>query len=348
MSREVVLVRHGETEWSRSGQHTGTTDLPLLPEGEAQAREVAPRLAGREFALVLCSPMQRARRTAELAGFGDRAEPDADLKERDYGVYEGRTTKEIRVERPGWDVWRDDCPGGETLEQLAARADRVIERALAADGDTLLFAHSHLLRELAGRWIGLGPDGGGKLRLGTAVALDARLRARAARDPRVERVTESTFNSLVSDLDYPMFIVTACADGERSGCLIGFATQASIDPSRFLVCLSHKNRTYRVAQGAELLGVHFVPEEQAELAELFGGETGDEVDKFARVGWEPGPGGTPLLDACPNRFVGRVLERLDAGDHDAILLEPVLAERGTDAEEFTFHRAKRIEPGHEP
>ncbi len=168
MSREVVLVRHGETEWSRSGQHTGTTDLPLLPEGEAQAREVAPRLAGREFALVLCSPMQRARRTAELAGFGDRAEVDADLKERDYGIYEGRTTKEIRVEHPGWDVWRDDCPGGETLEQLAARADRVIERALAADGDTLLFAHSHLLRELAGRWIGLGPDGGGKLRLGTA------------------------------------------------------------------------------------------------------------------------------------------------------------------------------------
>jgi flavin reductase (DIM6/NTAB) family NADH-FMN oxidoreductase RutF len=163
----------------------------------------------------------------------------------------------------------------------------------------------------------------------------------------VERVTGSTFNSLVGDLDYPMFIVTACADGERSGCLIGFATQASIDPSRFLVCLSHKNRTYRVAQGAELLGVDFVPEERAELAELFGGETGDEVDKFARVGWKPGPGGTPLLDACPNRFVGRVLERLDAGDHDAILLEPVLAERGTDAAEFSFHRAKRIEPGHE-
>ena len=101
---------------------------------------------------------------------------------------------------------------------------------------------------------------------------------------------ESTFNSLVGDLDYPMFIVTACADGERSGCLIGFATQASIDPSRFLVCLSHKNRTYRVAQGAELLGVHFVPEEQAELAELFGGETGDEVDKFARVRVGAGPG----------------------------------------------------------
>ena len=165
---EVVLVRHGETEWSRSGQHTGVTDLPLLPEGEATAREVAPRLAGREFALVLSSPMQRARRTAELAGFGDRVEVEPDLRERNYGQYEGRTTKEIRVERPGWDVWRDDCPGGETLEQLAARADRVIERALAADGDTLLFAHSHLLRELGARWIGLAADGGGKFVLGTA------------------------------------------------------------------------------------------------------------------------------------------------------------------------------------
>ena len=165
---EIVLVRHGETEWSRSGQHTGTTDLPLLPEGEQQARAVAPKLAGREFALVLTSPMQRARRTAQLAGFGDAAQPDDDLRERNYGVYEGLTTKEIRVERPGWDVWRDDCPGGETLEQLADRADRVIERALGAGGDTLLFAHSHLLRELAGRWIGLGPDGGGKLVLGTA------------------------------------------------------------------------------------------------------------------------------------------------------------------------------------
>ena len=158
---------------------------------------------------------------------------------------------------------------------------------------------------------------------------------------------ESTFNSLVGDLDYPMFIVTASGGGERAGCLIGFATQASIDPSRFLVCLSHENRTYQVAREAELLGVHFVPEEQGALAELFGGRTGDEVDKFERCAWREGPGGTPLLDACPNRFVGRVLERLDAGDHDAILLEPVAAERGTDSDEFTFHRAKRIEPGHE-
>jgi len=158
---------------------------------------------------------------------------------------------------------------------------------------------------------------------------------------------EATFNSLVGDLDYPMFIVTACAGGERSGCLVGFATQTSIDPSRFLVCLSHRNRTYRVGVRAELLGVHFVPAEAGGLAELFGGETGDEVDKFARCAWRPGPAGTPLLDDCPNRFVGRVLERMGAGDHDVFLLAPVLAERGTAADEFTFHRAKRIEPGHE-
>ena len=165
---EVVLVRHGETEWSRSGQHTGITDLPLTEDGEAQARSVVERLAGREFALVLSSPMQRARRTAELAGYGQRAEPDADLRERDYGDYEGLTTKEIRRDRPGWDVWRDDIPGGETLAELGARADRVIERALAAQGDTLVFAHSHLLRTLGARWIGIGPEGGGKLVLGTA------------------------------------------------------------------------------------------------------------------------------------------------------------------------------------
>jgi len=165
---EIVLVRHGETEWSRSGQHTGNTDIPLTEAGEAQARTVVERLAGREFALVLSSPLQRARRTAELAGYGERAELDADLRERDYGDYEGRTTKEIRKTIPGWDVWRDEMVNGETLAQVGARADRVLERALAADGDTLVFAHSHLLRTLGARWIGLGPEGGGKLTLATA------------------------------------------------------------------------------------------------------------------------------------------------------------------------------------
>ena len=157
----------------------------------------------------------------------------------------------------------------------------------------------------------------------------------------------ATFNAIVGNLEYPMFIVTARTRDERLGCLVGFATQTSIDPPRFAVGLSHKNRTYRVAQGAELLGVHFVPEEQAELAELFGGETGDEVDKFARCDWRAGPEGVPLLEGCPNRFVGRVVWRADAGDHDAYLLEPIAAEKESGEDEFTFHRAKVIDPGHE-
>src|SRR3954469_4029166 len=129
-----------------------------------------------------------------------------------------------------------------------------------------------------------------------------------------------SFNSLMSELDYPMFIVTTVADdGERSGCLIGFATQISIKPPRFLAGLSHKNHTYRVAKGADLLGVHFVPEDEDELAELFGGETGDESDKFERCEWHEGAGGVPILDALPNRFVGRIVERVDAGDHDALI-----------------------------
>jgi probable phosphoglycerate mutase len=165
---EVVLVRHGETEWSRSMRHTGTTDIPLTEAGEAAARKVGERLAGREFALVLSSPMQRARETARLAGFGDRAEIDPDLCEREYGEYEGITTKEIRKTIPGWDVWRDEVPGGETLAQVGARVDRVIERALATEGDTLLFAHGHLLRVVGARWIGMPPEGGGHLVVETA------------------------------------------------------------------------------------------------------------------------------------------------------------------------------------
>jgi flavin reductase (DIM6/NTAB) family NADH-FMN oxidoreductase RutF len=156
-----------------------------------------------------------------------------------------------------------------------------------------------------------------------------------------------TFTSLMGELDYPMFIVTTVAgDGERSGCLIGFATQISIDPPRFLTGISNKNRTYRVSRRAEYLGVHFVPADGDEIAELFGGETGDEVDKFARVAWHDGPHAVPLLDDCRNRFVGRVLDRMNAGDHTAYLLEPVAAEHADGEGEFTFHRAKRIEPGH--
>jgi flavin reductase (DIM6/NTAB) family NADH-FMN oxidoreductase RutF len=158
---------------------------------------------------------------------------------------------------------------------------------------------------------------------------------------------ETDFNELVSQVDYPMYVVTAAAAGERAGCLVGFTTQTSISPSRFLVCISRKNHTFGVASRAEALGVHLVPAEAEELAELFGGQTGDDVDKFARAAWRPGPGGVPLLDACANRFVGRVLERIDAGDHVAFLLEPTLVEQGTSADEFTFHRARRIDPGHE-
>jgi flavin reductase (DIM6/NTAB) family NADH-FMN oxidoreductase RutF len=158
----------------------------------------------------------------------------------------------------------------------------------------------------------------------------------------------ATFHALVGDLEYPMFIVTARADdGEPLGCLVGFATQMSIDPPRFAVCLSHNNRTFRRGREAELLGVHCVPADAGDLAALFGGETGDEVDKFARTAWHDGPDGVPILDECSNWFVGRVLWRRDAGDHDAFLLEPIAAEADPREDEFSFHRAKRIEPGHE-
>jgi flavin reductase (DIM6/NTAB) family NADH-FMN oxidoreductase RutF len=159
--------------------------------------------------------------------------------------------------------------------------------------------------------------------------------------------TPTAFANIVGGLEYPMFIVTARVGEERLGCLIGFATQTSIDPQRFLVCLSHTNRTYRRGRDAELLGVHCVPAGADDLAELFGGQTGDDVDKFAQCAWRDGPEGVPILDACENWFVGRVLRRLDAGDHDAFLLEPVEAHCGPHGE-FTFHRAKHISAGHAP
>jgi flavin reductase (DIM6/NTAB) family NADH-FMN oxidoreductase RutF len=157
----------------------------------------------------------------------------------------------------------------------------------------------------------------------------------------------STFHALVGNLEYPMFIVTARAGGEPLGCLVGFATQTSIDPPRFAVCLSHNNRTYRRGRDADLLGVHCVPEHAVALAELFGGETGDEVDKFERCAWRPGPGDVPLLDDCPNRFVGRIIERADFGDHTGMVLDPFYADEDEASGQLGFHRAKRIEPGHE-
>jgi probable phosphoglycerate mutase len=165
---EVVIVRHGETEWSRAGKHTGRTDVPLTELGREQARAVGEALRGRELALVLTSPLRRALETCRLAGFGERAELREDLMEWDYGAYEGRTTPEVREERPGWTLWRDGVPEGETVDEVGARADRVIAEARAAAGDVLLFAHGHVLRVLAARWLGLEPDGGRLLALDPA------------------------------------------------------------------------------------------------------------------------------------------------------------------------------------
>jgi probable phosphoglycerate mutase len=161
----IVLIRHGETEWSASGKHTSVTDVPLLESGRRDAERLRERFAGRRFALVLSSPRARARETAALAGL--EPEIDEDLVEFDYGEYEGRTTPEIREERPGWSVWADGAPAGETAEQVGARADRVIGRALAAGGDMAVFAHGHLLRVLGARWIGLAATYGGQLALDT-------------------------------------------------------------------------------------------------------------------------------------------------------------------------------------
>ena len=154
-----MLVRHGETAWTISGQHTSHTDVALTARGEEQARRLADVLRHRSFALVLTSPLRRAADTARLAGFGD-ATADDDLREWDYGDFEGRTTSEIRRDQPEWTLWRDGVPGGETASQVAERADRVLTRARAAGGDVLVFSHGHLLRVLAARWLGLDADAG--------------------------------------------------------------------------------------------------------------------------------------------------------------------------------------------
>jgi len=164
----VYLARHGETAWSLTGQHTGRTDLPLTGRGERNARALGERLNGLKFAKVFTSPLMRARRTCELAGFGSDAEVDQDLVEWDYGEYEGRRTSEIRAERPSWQLFRDGCPGGESPEQVGARADRVLGRVQAVQGDVLLFSSGHFLRVLAARWLGLEPAGGRFFLLSTA------------------------------------------------------------------------------------------------------------------------------------------------------------------------------------
>src|SRR5580704_14905669 len=148
MAGELWLIRHGETIWSLSGAHTGRTDLPLTAEGERKAAALQPKLAGHDFKLVLTSPLQRARRTCELAGFDAAAQIDPNLSEWDYGSYEGRSTDDIHRDRPGWSLFRDGVPGAETIEQVAVRARAVIDRPLAANGDVALFAHGHILRIL--------------------------------------------------------------------------------------------------------------------------------------------------------------------------------------------------------
>jgi broad specificity phosphatase PhoE len=161
----LYLVRHGATEWSKSGQHTSRTDLELLPEGEQQAREVARKLADLSFELVLCSPLTRAVQTCRLAGLGDQAELCEDLHEWDYGRYEGLTTPQIRSERPDWNLWRDGCPDGESPEQIGARVDRVLERFAAIEGDGIAFAHGHVLRVLTARRLEMAVAAGAHFKL---------------------------------------------------------------------------------------------------------------------------------------------------------------------------------------
>jgi probable phosphoglycerate mutase len=163
---EIVLVRHGETAWSLSGQHTSRTDIPLTDRGRERARALAGRLAGRRFALVLCSPLRRARETCELAGLGEAMELCDDLHEWDYGEYEGLTTPEIHERNPDWVLWRDGCPGGERPFQVGERADRALARLGSADGDAIAFAHGHILRVVGARWTAMEPAAGARFALG--------------------------------------------------------------------------------------------------------------------------------------------------------------------------------------
>ena len=165
---ELWVARHGETEWSLSGQHTGRTDIPLTPGGEKGAKALGELLGGKRFELVLSSPLQRARRTCELAGYGEKVEITEDLLEWNYGEHEGRTTPQIREDYPGWTIWEGEVPGGETPEQVAARAQRVIDRVLQLPGSAILFAHGHVLRVLTATWLGLPPQQGRLSPLGPA------------------------------------------------------------------------------------------------------------------------------------------------------------------------------------
>lgn len=165
---KVYLARHGETAWSLSGQHTGRTDIPLTANGEEEGRRLGKRLQGTPFSMVLSSPLQRARKTCDLASYGELAQDDPDLMEWNYGEYEGLLTTEIQARHRNWNVFKDGCPGGESPEELGKRLDRVIARARGAGGDVLIFAHGHCLRVLTARWLGLPPADGRLFRLSTA------------------------------------------------------------------------------------------------------------------------------------------------------------------------------------
>lgn len=165
---DVYLVRHGETEWSLSGQHTGLTDLPLTENGEEQARQLRPRLTATIFAKVLSSPLQRAMRTCQLSGYGSAVDTDHDLIEWNYGDYEGKTRPQILAQRPDWVIFRDGCPNGESPTDVGIRADRVLSRIREVDGNVLVFSSGHFLRVLMARWLGLEPSGGRYFKLGTA------------------------------------------------------------------------------------------------------------------------------------------------------------------------------------
>lgn len=164
----MVLVRHGETEWSKDGRHTGTSDIPLTEHGREEARRLRPELQHWQFALVLSSPLQRSLETCRLAGYGDRVQLRPDLVEWDYGSYDGKTSKQIEAERPGWSLWRDGGPGGETAVEVGKRVDRVIAEVRGVEGNALLFAHGHVLRVLTARWLGQAPEDGRLYALETA------------------------------------------------------------------------------------------------------------------------------------------------------------------------------------
>jgi len=186
----IWLARHGQTAWSLAGKHTGRSNIPLTSEGEEEARKLGLRLQKVAFAALLTSPLQRARKTCDLAGFGARAESVPDLMEWDYGAYDGLTSAEIRAKRPGWHLFRDGCPGGEQLADVVARVDRVIARLRSATGDTLIFSHGHLLRVLATRWAGIPAELGGHFSLAPA-SVSILGTDHASGDPVIDRWNDS-------------------------------------------------------------------------------------------------------------------------------------------------------------